>query len=701
MHALCCLSSVGMESAAGHELRCPSVHVLTHTCNPQKGSARFGPSMSPISSTLIDNQRPFSSTQGDCLPHDSMCAAQGAHTEPQGSAAGILYKWVNFGKGWRPRWFVLKDGVLSYYKVHGPDKITLSDEKYTISRIIGEESQKLIKKQKNIHRPRKSFGEVHLQVSSIRKSSSDDKKFYIFTGTKTLHLRAENKQDRRAWMEALFAAKDHVQGIVAKPAFVPLAFETDLSTERLRNRLLQEGLPENVIVDCEEIVRAEFSVLLKHLKVLEESHGNLLERLKQLEGDKLELETTVIDESQSKAGADVDVLGREGHGGSEAETDDEREVYAGLEGESEDDDNVFFDTNECLASESLGSSSSMSREGSVKSSGERVDSVSNLDEPSINSMEMVGFEYPHVERRKRLPEPKEKERGVSLWSMIKDNIGKDLTKICLPVFFNEPISSLQRCFEDLEYSYLLDRACAWGKQGNSLMQILNIAAFAVSGYSSTEGRACKPFNPLLGETYEAVYPDKGVRFISEKVSHHPMIVACHCEGKGWVFWGDCNLKSKFWGRSIQLDPCGQLILQFADGQRFQWSKVTTAIYNLIIGKLYCDHYGTMRIQGTSDLSCKIKFKEQSIMERNPHQVQGYVYDKEENKLASLFGKWDEAVYYVSGDIAARAKGFDPMSEATLLWRCNHPPEFPTRYNLTAFAITLNEITPGLKVSIYY
>lgn len=50
------------------------------------------------------------------------------------------------------------------------------------------------------------------------------------------------------------------------------------------------------------------------------------------------------------------------------------------------------------------------------------------------------------------------------------------------------------------------------------MRILHIAAFAVSGYASTEGRQCKPFNPLLGETYEADYPDKGLRFFSEKVT---------------------------------------------------------------------------------------------------------------------------------------------------------------------------------------
>jgi hypothetical protein len=80
------------------------------------------------------------------------------------------------------------------------------------------------------------------------------------------------------------------------------------------------------------------------------------------------------------------------------------------------------------------------------------------------------------------------------------------------------------------------------------------------------------------------------------------------------------LKSKFWGRSIQLDPVGTITVQFDDGEVFQWSKVTTSINNLILGKLYVDHYGTMRIQGNRELSCRLKFKEQSIVDRTPHQV---------------------------------------------------------------------------------
>jgi hypothetical protein len=52
-----------------------------------------------------------------------------------------------------------------------------------------------------------------------------------------------------------------------------------------------------------------------------------------------------------------------------------------------------------------------------------------------------------------------------------------------------------------------------------------------------------------------------------------MLIACHSEGKGWKFWGDSNVKSKFWGQSIQVDPVGVLTLEFEDGEIFQWSKV--------------------------------------------------------------------------------------------------------------------------------
>jgi hypothetical protein len=81
--------------------------------------------------------------------------------------SGVLYKWVNYGKGWRPRWFVLQDGVLSYYKIHGPDKIFVNQETEKGSKVIGEESMRRISRPKNgnSQNRRKPVGEIHLKVN--------------------------------------------------------------------------------------------------------------------------------------------------------------------------------------------------------------------------------------------------------------------------------------------------------------------------------------------------------------------------------------------------------------------------------------------------------------------------------------------------------------------------------------------------------
>ncbi|XP_023549813.1 oxysterol-binding protein-related protein 1C-like [Cucurbita pepo subsp. pepo] len=716
MHSFCCVSTVSENSPSKQPpIPMPDLHIA-----PASPAVSVASRSDPtIRISNYGHNRSLSSSDAGRLSQRSIFAAEmvGRHSsarEPPvdvkindivgNGICGILYKWVNYGKGWRRRWFVLQDGVLSYYKIHGPDKIVVNEETEKGSKVIGEVSMRRISRHKNgfsnqtLQFPlrRKPFGEVHLKVSSIRESRSDDKRFSIFTGTKRLHLRAETREDRVAWMEALQAVKELFPRMSNCELMAPMDF-LSVSTDKIRQRLLEEGVSETAIQDTENIMKTEFAALQNQLLLLKQKQWQLIDTLRHLETEKVDLENTVVDESQRQSNDPRALPGQleKFSDVSATESDDDNERVDAAEEETDEDENTFFDTRDFLSSSSFKSNGSDYRISSFSSDDEglcTVDSEEEVD-PSIRS---VGTNYPYVKRRKKLPDPVEKEKGVSLWSMIKDNIGKDLTKVCLPVYFNEPLSSLQKCFEDLEYSYLIDRAYEWGRRGDSLMRILNVAAFAVSGYASTEGRSCKPFNPLLGETYEADFPDKGLKFFSEKVSHHPMVVACHCEGNGWRFWGDSNLKSKFWGRSIQLDPVGVLTLEFDDGEVYQWSKVTTSIYNLILGKLYCDHYGTMRIQGNRDYLCKLKFKEQSIIDRNPHQVQGVVQDKTGRTVATLFGKWDESMHYVKGDCSHKGKGFDSLSEAHLLWKRSKAPKFSTRYNFTRFAMTLNELTPGLK-----
>lgn len=86
----------------------------------------------------------------------------------QHGISGILFKWVNYGRGWRPRWFVLKEGVLSYYKIHGSHKIIVNEETEKGSKVIGEVSMRRMSRNGNSQsRQRIPVGEIHLKVNVL------------------------------------------------------------------------------------------------------------------------------------------------------------------------------------------------------------------------------------------------------------------------------------------------------------------------------------------------------------------------------------------------------------------------------------------------------------------------------------------------------------------------------------------------------
>ena len=59
-----------------------------------------------------------------------------------------------------------------------------------------------------------------------------------------------------------------------------------------------------------------------------------------------------------------------------------------------------------------------------------------------------------------------------MWSILKESLGKDLTHITLPFFFNEPLSVLQKTMEDLEYANLLNKVRVPTDELESMLQIV-------------------------------------------------------------------------------------------------------------------------------------------------------------------------------------------------------------------------------------
>ncbi|CAL5368397.1 unnamed protein product [Camellia sinensis] len=86
--------------------------------------------------------------------------------------------------------------------------------------------------------------------------------------------------------------------------------------------------------------------------------------------------------------------------------------------------------------------------------------------------------------------------------------------VTLPVIIFEPMSMLQKMAELMEYSYLMDLADECEDPYMRLVYACNILLYNNLLSLPTN---LKPFNPILGETYEMVNHG-GVKFIAEQMA---------------------------------------------------------------------------------------------------------------------------------------------------------------------------------------
>lgn len=132
----------------------------------------------------------------------------------------------------------------------------------------------------------------------------------------------------------------------------------------------------------------------------------------------------------------------------------------------------------------------------------------------------------------------------SLFKLISGKIGMDLSVgFSLPVQYCEPTTNLSRMAEYFEFQELLSQVlifhvfkCAYFTQAavetTPIERLATLVLFVISGFSNTERYGsvrtpflfltslAKPFNPLLGETFEYVDPNTGLKFFAEQVSKH-------------------------------------------------------------------------------------------------------------------------------------------------------------------------------------
>lgn len=275
----------------------------------------------------------------------------------------------------------------------------------------------------------------------------------------------------------------------------------------------------------------------------------------------------------------------------------------------------------------------------------------------------------------------------SLIGFLRKNVGKDLSTISMPVSANEPLSLLQRAAELLEYSSLLDQA---GQSTDPIERLMYVTAFAISSLSSNRVRERsirKPFNPMLGETYELVREDRGFRFIAEKVSHRPVQLAYQADSKEWSLSQSPMPSQKFWGKSAEITTEGRVrVTLHGSGDHYSWTPATSFLRNIIAGEKYVEPVGELAITNESSGHRSIcTFKAGGMFSGRSEEVSVRAVDANNKALSlGLTGSWPSSLTLTRDD---NPTGNTIWSAGSLV------PSAPKHYGLTSFAATLNEITP--------
>ena len=372
------------------------------------------------------------------------------------------------------------------------------------------------------------------------------------------------------------------------------------------------------------------------------------------------------------------------------------------------DDDEFFDAEGGTSSQFLdihheteGESEEVDR-GSA--SDEDSSSASDVDEPTVpsqhraesnkstpafppKSKSLAPLPAKSVNRRNSVNAPT--GAPPSLVSFMRKNVGKDLSTVAMPVTANEPISALQRFAEALDYSTLLDDAADNAR--SSIERLIYVTAFAISNFSSIrvkERAIRKPFNPMLGETFELVREDRGMRFLAEKISHRPVRMAYQAESEHWTLTQSPLPTQKFWGKSAELITEGKTrVILHSTGDRFSWAPGSSFLRNIIAGEKYVEPVGNMTIFNESKREkAVVTFKSKGMFSGRSEDVGVQTYDSygDEESLG-LVGKWTTSLTITEN---GNAKG----GESPIWSVAELVPDAAKRYGFTTFAAQLNEIT---------
>lgn len=177
----------------------------------------------------------------------------------------------------------------------------------------------------------------------------------------------------------------------------------------------------------------------------------------------------------------------------------------------------------------------------------------------------------------------------------------------------------------------------------------------------------------------------------------------------WSHKGESAVKSKFYGKSFDINPLGTWFLKLktpsGSTELYTWKKVTSSVIGIITGSPTVDNYGPMEVKNwTTGEVCMLDFKARGWSKASAYQVIGKVLATDGKTRWGIGGRWNDKIYGRLGASADESltSPTEPAntheansSQAFLVWEA-HPRPTGIPFNLTPFVVTLNALPDSLR-----
>jgi len=610
---------------------------------------------------------------------------------------GKLIKWTNYFNGWKERIFILKGPLLYYY--YAPKEL-----------------------------PR---GKVHLGLATIINDEKNDY-FEINTGSNIFFLKAETKELREKWIRALTKAKiegeKSIREILKKNKnteneefkdmiYPELSYEGEL--EQLYNAVTRLNLDNKNLMNYIEsknnkdpelkVLRERFqddfeilqtcvklfnpiennnnkdlNLLLKQSKHIRNlSYENLNISNNDINNNNIKLRNTPkgsFNQNKNKEEDDYSI-----DKNINLKNQNQPFICSGEEFFEMDEDN-YNQENNFPNNKYNNTNISINMENNKINNNNNIGQINQLTTINNSNIKNNKFYDPLYDYPKRTSLPSKKtDHGFNVWKVFKSAVGKDLSRFGVPVFFNEPLSSLQKFCEPFQYAYLLNSAA---QEPNPYIRLAKSATFCIGQFVINNGRQAKFFNPLLYETYEYVDNEQNFRYMSEQVSHHPAISAYFAEGNGWNIYANTNAIIKFviTGR-LEVNALGRTYINytnFNDVNAFNKPRLITR--NLIIGTIDIDVEGKFEVTNEQGDSCEVDMIPSTSGQKG--NLHGKIKDINGDIKFLLEGNWLDNIYIINNE----------TKEKTIIWRII-PSKDKEDFYFQPYTFDLNNLTEEMKKAL--